>query len=77
MKLRQGSRLELSSALHAGGATLKYLIVSCFKYQGVIMTTNGRTFTEHITDRMRRTVATTVAEQAPRYESVSPQLYFI
>ena len=63
MKFRRGGRFAESDPLHIGGTPLKY--VNSFKYLGVTMPTNGRSFTEHITDRTRRALVASVGIKTP------------
>ena len=72
MKFRRGGRLAASDTLHIGGTTLR--CVKTFRYLGVTLPTNGRSFTEHINDKVRRALVASVGIRTPSRMSLRTAL---
>ena len=58
--------------MHVGETTIRY--VNSFKYLGVVLPTNGRSFSEHIVDRVRRALVATVGIRTPARLSLKTAL---
>ena len=72
MKFRRGGRLAATDPLRIGGTTIRY--INSFKYLGVVLPTNGRSFGEHIFDRARRALVASLGIRAPTRLSLQTAL---
>ena len=72
MKFRRGGRLAATDSFHIGGSAIRY--VNSFKYLGVVLPTNGRSFNEHIIDRTRRALVASVDIRTPARLSLQTAL---